>query len=79
MRGEREAKQVLLDTRAWPTDLNMSANVSVMFGDLRCPVATFPGLKLAMSFVTTLSVMLTQEVDGDQILFYRHPLTTLLR
>ena len=34
MKGEQEAKQVLLDTRSWSDDLNMSANVSVTFRDL---------------------------------------------
>ena len=35
MRGEQEAKQVLLDTRSWTDSLNMSGNISVTFGDLR--------------------------------------------
>ena len=35
MRGEQEARQVLLDTRAWETALNMSGYLSVTFSDLR--------------------------------------------
>ena len=34
MKGEQEARQILLDTRSWASDLNMTANVSVTFGDL---------------------------------------------
>ena len=34
MKGEHEARQILLDTRSWVPELNMS-NVSVKFGDLR--------------------------------------------
>lgn len=34
MRGEQESKQILLDTRAWTTSLNMSGNISVTFEDL---------------------------------------------
>ena len=42
MKGEHEAKQVLLDTRIWPLDLNMSTNVSVIFSDLHGDEDTLP-------------------------------------
>lgn len=34
MKGEQEAKQILIDTRTWSVDFNMSGNISIEFGDL---------------------------------------------